>query len=101
MQWHTQSRNITTNVKVKVDFTLLALSTKFFVTWKCHVDESAKGRYNMLLGKYVLTELGLHLKFSEHATKADDRPFKGSTTPMGNLGTYMFKDLNAGKITLA
>ena len=31
MQWHTQAGNITTDYKVKVDFTLPALSTKIFV----------------------------------------------------------------------
>ena len=53
----------------------------------------------MILGRYVLTKLGLNLKFSEHAIKADDLPLKRSTTPMVNLGAYIFKDLNIGKIT--
>ena len=45
MQWQTQAVNITTNLRVNVYFTLPALSTKDAVTCKCHVDESAKGRY--------------------------------------------------------
>ena len=53
MQWQTQSKNITTNLKVKVDFTLPALSAKNVVTWKCHVDNSAKGRHDMILGRYL------------------------------------------------
>ena len=61
MQWHTQARNITTNIKVKVDFILPALSTKNVLMWKCHVDESAKGSYDMILGQYLLLELGLNL----------------------------------------
>ena len=44
MQCNTQARNIKTNLKVKVDFTLPALSMTDFVTWNCHVDDSAKGR---------------------------------------------------------
>ena len=44
MQWHTQAGNITTNIEVKVDFTLLALSATNVRTWKCHVDDSTKGR---------------------------------------------------------
>ena len=32
MQWHTQAGNITTNLKVKVDFTLPALITTNAVT---------------------------------------------------------------------
>ena len=31
--------------------------------------------------------------------EADHRPFNGSTTPMVDLGTYIFKDLNTGKFT--
>ena len=50
MQWNTQARNITTNLKVKVDFTLSALSATNVVMWKSHMDTSAKGRYDMILG---------------------------------------------------
>ena len=96
MQWHTQSGNITANLKVKVDFTLTALSAKNVVTWECYVDDSTKGRYDMILGLDLLTQLGLNLRFSEHVIESDDGPFKGSTTPMVNLGTDIFKDLNTG-----
>ena len=44
MQWHTQAVNITTNLKVEVDFTLPSLNANNAVAWKCHVDESNKGR---------------------------------------------------------
>ena len=87
---------ITTNLKVKIDLTLPALSATSVGVWNFHVDDSAKGGYDMILGRYVLTKLGLNLKFSEHAIKADDRPFKGSTTPMVYLGTYACKILNMG-----
>ena len=99
MQLHTQAVNITTNIKVEVYFTLLALSVTNVATWKFHVDDSGRGRYGMVLGQDLLTELGLNLKFSEHVIEADDGTFKGSTTPMVDLGTYIFKYLNTGKIT--
>ena len=35
---------------------------------------------------------------SDHVIKARDGPFKGSTTPMVDLGTYTFKILNTGEI---
>ena len=57
MQWHTQSGNITTNIKVKVKFSLTSLMATNVVTWKCHVDDSTKGRYDIILGIYLLTEL--------------------------------------------
>ena len=55
MQWHTQSGNITTNLKVEVKFTLPELSATNVVTWKCHVDDSDKGRNCMILGIDILT----------------------------------------------
>ena len=51
MQWHTQDENITTSIEIKVDFTLPALTVTNIMTWECHVDDSAKGRYNMILGR--------------------------------------------------
>ena len=47
MQWHIQAGNITTNIKGKVDFTLPSLSVMNTMTWKCHVYDSAKARYDI------------------------------------------------------
>ena len=44
MHWHTHAGNITTNINVKVDFTLPSLIAMNAVTWNCHVDDFAKGR---------------------------------------------------------
>ena len=57
MQYHTQAENITTNRKVEIYFTLPSLSATNVVMWKCRVDDSDKGRYDMTLGRYILTEL--------------------------------------------
>ena len=54
MQWNKQVGNITTSIKVKVDFTLTELSATDVVTWSFHVDDFAKGRYNMILGQDLL-----------------------------------------------
>ena len=99
MQWHTWARNITTSIKIKVHFTLPALSARNVVMWEFCVDDSSKVRYNMILGRDILTELGLNLKLSEHAIKADDGTFKGYTTPMIDLVICVFKYLNTGKRT--
>ena len=40
----------------------------------------------------------MNLKFYENVIEADDGTFKGSTTPMVDLSTYIFKYLNTGKI---
>ena len=53
MQWYIQAGNITTNLKVELDFTLPEISNTNVATWKFHVDDSAKGRYDMILGRYM------------------------------------------------
>ena len=51
MQCHTQAGNITTNIKVKIYFTLAELIATNVVTWNVHVGDSAKGGYAMILGR--------------------------------------------------
>ena len=62
MQWHTQAGNINTYLKVKTYFTLPKLSAMKIVMWNCHVDDSDKVRYDMILGRDSLTGLVLNLK---------------------------------------
>ena len=61
VKWHTQAGNIATNVKFEVDFTLLGLSAMNILTCQWHTNESAKGRYDRILGRYLWTELWLNL----------------------------------------
>ena len=55
MQWQMQAVYINTNSKVKIDFTLPELSATKIVTCNFHLGERAEGRYDMILGRYVLT----------------------------------------------
>ena len=66
IQWNKQAGSITTNIKVKIYFTLPELSATKTVTWKCHVDDYAKVRYGMILGRYLLTALVLNMRLSCH-----------------------------------
>ena len=52
------------------------------------MGKSAKGRYDMILVRYILTSLVLNLKLYYHIVEADDGLFKGSMVPMVYLGTY-------------
>ena len=54
MQCHTQARNITTNHKVEVYFTLPTLSATKVIKWNCYMDDSSKGKCNMILGRDLL-----------------------------------------------
>ena len=51
MHCHTQVGIITTNLKVEIYSTLPELCAATIVKWNCHVDESAKGRYDTILGR--------------------------------------------------
>ena len=92
IQWHVQAGNII------VDFSLPETSATNVVMWKFLVDDSAKYRYDLILGRDILTELVLNLKFSDHIIEADNSPFIGAAAPMVYLGTYAFKYLNIGGI---
>ena len=80
---------ITTNLKVNIDSTLPEISATKIVTCNCHVDDSTKSRYDIIVGKYIWTTLALNINFYDHVIEADYEPFKGSTTPMVDMGTQV------------
>ena len=49
------------NSMVKVELYLPVFSTTKIVTCKCLVDDSTSGRYNMIIGRDILTKLGIYL----------------------------------------
>ena len=53
----------------------------------------------MVLGRDLLTELVLNISLSDHIIESDYGHFKGSTSPMVDLGENEFKFLNTGEIT--
>ena len=89
--WETQAGNFTTSTKVNVEFCLPEFGATKIVTWKCHISKSTNSRYDMILGRDLLTNLGLDLKFSENIILGGDGPFKGCSTPMVDASTYYFK----------
>ena len=96
---HTQEVNITTNQKIKTNFTFSELSETKIVIWNCHKDASSKEIYFMTLGTYLLTALWLNIQLSEHVIQAADGSLKGLAANMVALGTYKLKKINAGYIT--
>ena len=62
MQWQTQAGNLSTNIKVKIYCTLPNFSVANIVMWYFQVFESAKGRYDVVLGRDLITALGLNIK---------------------------------------
>ena len=55
IQWHTQAGNITTNLDIKINFTLTELSATKTVTRNCHVDYCDKSIYDTTLCRDLLT----------------------------------------------
>ena len=53
------------------------------ITWSAHVDESDQqhSRYDMIIGRDLLTEIGIDIDFSTHTCMWDNR-----TIPMRNSG---------------
>ena len=66
---------------VEVDFTLPEHGATNVMTWKCHVYNSSKGRYDMILVSYIKNRISLNLKISDHVIKADDGLLKGLQHP--------------------
>ena len=61
--WENRSGKFTTSKKVNVDFCLLELSTTKIMPWKCHIGNSANGRYDTILGRDIITALLLDIGF--------------------------------------
>ena len=67
------------------------------MTWNFHVDDSAEGIYETIIGIYILTALALNLKFSDHIIESDDGPLEGSMLTMVDLGTCGCKNIEYSK----
>ena len=91
--WEIQARKFTTSKKVNVYFCLPEFSSTKIVTWKCHVDKFTTGRYGMILGRDLLTALGLDLNWSENVIIGGRGPHEGCLAPMFEVSNDDFKSL--------
>ena len=72
--WKTQAGKFTTPKKVNIEFFLPEFSVTKIVTWECHVNEYTISRYEMILGRDLLTALGLDINFSENVIIGGEGP---------------------------
>ena len=79
--------------------TLPQLSATKIVMLNCHMDDSTKDRYDTILGRDLLSALFFNKRLCDHVIEAENGPLKVLTSPMVDMGTYEFKDLNTGTIT--
>ena len=56
-KWETQAGKFTTSTRMDAGFCLPEFGATKIVTWKSHVAKSTNSRYNMILGRYLLTAL--------------------------------------------
>ena len=57
------------------------------------MDNQTKSRYGMILGRDLITALGLDLKFSENIIIGGEGPYEGCLGPMVDLSNYDYKSL--------
>ena len=96
--WETQSGKFTKSKKVNVEFYLPEFGATKIVTWKCHIAKSKNSMYDMILGRYLLTTLGLDIKLSENIILGGNGTFKGCSAPMVYFSTHNFKPLIENKV---
>ena len=64
------------------------ITTKI-VSWECHIDN----RYDMILGRDLITAMGLYLKFPDSIVIGSERPYEGCSVPMVDVSNCNFKHL--------
>ena len=82
-----------TSKKVNVDFCLPECSATKVMSCKCHVDNKTNSRYDMILGRGLITAMGLDLKYSENLIIGGAGPYELCLVPMADLSNYGFKSL--------
>ena len=63
------------------------------------MDDSAKGIYDMILDRYILTQSGLNQRCYNNSIEGDDGTCGISTVAMIDMGEYEFKYCVTIKIT--
>ena len=77
--WNTKAGSFQTSKTCKIKFTLPAFHKHRNISWKAFVDETdtLSSRYDMIIGRDLLEELGINFLFKEHLMEWDN-----ATTPM-------------------
>ena len=72
--WTTKAGTFKTNKQCKVELMLPELHKDKVITWMMHVDESNSSfhKYDIIIGRDLLQELGIDLKFSDHTIHWDN-----------------------------
>ena len=73
-KWCTKAGNFKTTKTCKLHFTLLAFHEHRNISWTAYVDETDKlsSRYDMIIGRDLLDELGMNFLFSTNLMEWDN-----------------------------
>ena len=64
------------------------------MTWKFHIEKSTNVRYDMILGRDLLTALGLDIKFYDNVIVGGEGPYEGCSSPIFYVSNYNFKSIS-------
>ena len=75
--WTTPAGDLVTDKRVKAQFTIPELQDKKLIEWNLHVADNM-GAYDMIIGRDILSFLGIDIKFSNHTVtwEQESIPFK-------------------------
>ena len=99
-QWLTKGGTFSTDARCAVPFFIVDFSTQKRVTWTFHVDSTSKASamgYDMIIGRDLLTKLGIDIKFSSGTLKWEDteipmRDFRELTDRQTAYHCYYVRD---------
>ena len=84
--WNTKGGNFTTNYKAKVQITLPELDSNKIINWECHIDDNDNNnRYDMIIGRDLLSELKFCVDFGNNIISCNEGPFTGCSTRMKEI----------------
>ena len=78
---------------VNMDLWLPEFNATQILMCTCHVDNYTEGRYNMILGRYLITTMVLDIKFSDNIIIDRAGTHEGFLAPMVDRNNYEFKIL--------
>ena len=88
--WKTQTWKFMNSKKANIYLCLPDFIATKIVMWKCHVDKSTNGRYNIILGRDLLTALEIYIKCYENFIIGDKQPYEGCLALMVDISNYDF-----------
>ena len=78
VRWSTQGCDFYTNPKFKVGIVIPKLYATKIITWNFHVDDlQGNHKYNMMLGRDILSEPKIDLRFSNNIIRGNGGAYTG------------------------